>query len=297
MGADEGAFDALVPEGGAARPSFPHLDTTCLGMFNSQQPPSEEMVILGRLRVAVVQPDGPVRRGVTALLSDTEDVTVVAQCGDAAAAVDALARVGPDVALLDMSLATPEVAEAISGREGQPAPIVIAISNRESDAVRAFEVQAADFLLTPVGRGNLDSALERARVRQAAWRNPAAAPQDSTIVVDPLDLPSRFAVRIGTRVLLIEVADIQWIEAAGNNVRLHTSDGVHVMRTTMHQLERMLDPHSFVRIHRSAIVNLARVVEMQSWFNGEYLVVTTSGSKLHTSRTYRHRLKSALVLG
>lgn len=258
------------------------------------------------LSVVVVDDEELARLRLRRLLSDLSDVHVVADCATGYEALQAVRSLHPDVLLLDVRMPLMDgfgvvgaLAEAaLHHDEPVASPFVIFVTAFDSHAVRAFDVHAVDYVLKPVQAERLREAMARVRGRlaeaHAARRYEAllAATRERTgtsVAEPPSPRPVRLLVRENHRVLLVAVADIDWIEADGNYARLHIGNRVYQLRETMIRLEGKLDPARFVRIHRSTIVNLDRVVEMQPWFSGEYRVLLRDGTALRLSRWYRDR--------
>jgi two-component system LytT family response regulator len=229
---------------------------------------------------------------------------IVAECEDGAQAVATIAAERPDVVFLDIrmpELTGIEVAEALDAARaaGDRAPAVVFVTAYEEYARRAFDVHALDYLLKPVDRERLARALERVEARVAA-----AAPEPG---VDPSlrafletlraerAYPARFLVRDAKGGLYFVRADeIDWVDAQGNYVRLHAGGRAHLVRDTMKAIEAKLNPASFVRVHRSAIVNLDRVQRLEPYSHGEYVLTLRDGTRLRTSRAHSGRLQALL---
>ena len=179
-------------------------------------------------------------------------------------------------------------------------PTVVFVTAYDEYALRAFEVHALDYLLKPFGRDRFRQTLTHARAhlerRRAGdlGRRLLALVNDIKPEAPKLD---RLIVKSGGRVFFLRTGDLDWIEAAGNYVRLHLGDESHLFRETMNRMESRLDPKQFVRIHRSRIVNTERIKELQPWFNGEYVVVLRNGARLPLSRGYRDKLQEQLGKG
>jgi len=176
-------------------------------------------------------------------------------------------------------------------------PFVIFVTAFDRYALRAFDVHALDYLLKPFDRDRFRDALARARERIERRSNGDLERRLLAIVNDLKPAPQaleRFVIKAGGRVFFLRAEDIEWIEAAGNYVKLHVGAETHVFRETMNSLEARLNPHMFFRIHRSHIVNIERVRELQPWFNGEYVVFLTSGARLTLSRGYREKLQDRI---
>jgi two-component system LytT family response regulator len=245
---------------------------------------------------AIVADDEPLARArLRRLLQQLHDVEIVAECADGAEAAEAIRRLRPDVAFLDIQM--PELdgfAVLDELAETRPTAIVF-VTAYDQHAIRAFEEQALDYLLKPVNAERLQRAVERVRsqVRQADIDGKLAA-----ILRDVRSQPTwlqRIAVRSRGKVAFVQTDDITRIESAGNYARVFAGKENHLIRETLTALEGKLDPQKFVRIHRSAIVNVNSVRELRPWFAGDSIVVLHDGTELTLSRTYRAR--AAAVLG
>ncbi|MCM2268687.1 MAG: LytTR family DNA-binding domain-containing protein [Thermoanaerobaculia bacterium] len=243
------------------------------------------------LRVLIVDDEPLARENLRRLLVHEPDVEIVAEAGDARGAESAIRQLRPDVVMLDVRIRESNGFEVLDRIEPDERPQVVFVSAHDEHAVRAFAVRAIDYLLKPIERPRLQAALERARDTVAARRRaleqrrpPRADAPDPRGAAGRL---SRFVVRSVGKMLLIDVADVDWIEAAGNYVRLHHGGECHLLRETMTALEGRLDPSRFVRIHRSTIVNLDRVKELRHILHGDYAVILRDGTRLTLSRGFR----------
>lgn len=240
------------------------------------------------MRALIVDDEPLARQRIRQLLKDEPDAEVAGEAGNGMEAVRLIEELQPDLVFLDVQM--PEldgfgVVDAI-GVDRMPATLFITAYDQH--AVRAFEVHALDYLLKPFDRERFRQAI--ARVRE--WRGRRdSQPFESLLAEIRKDQPTpdRFLVRTGERYVLVKAASIQWVEAEDNYVRLHVEGESHLMRQTMSGILERLDPKQFRRIHRSAIVNLDFVRELQSWTGGDMLVLMRDGTKLTLSRTYREQ--------
>jgi two-component system LytT family response regulator len=189
-----------------------------------------------------------------------------------------------------------EVIEALT----QTRPLIIFTSAYEDYAVRAFEVHAFDYLLKPFDGRRFFESLQRAKARV---RQEQSGSSDRRLfeLVESLSKthpsPDRIAVRNNGRVVFVKLEEIDWIEASDNYACLHCGRETHVVRETMSELESRLNPAHFLRVHRSAIVNLDRIKELQPWFRGDYRVILRDGTELTLTKNHREKLESRLLLG
>jgi two-component system LytT family response regulator len=245
-------------------------------------------------RVLIVDDEPLARERLRTLLADESGMQVVGEANDGRTAVDAIGSLSPDLVFLDVQLPGSTGFEVIETVGANSMPFVIFVTAYDRYALRAFDVHALDYLLKPFDRDRFRQAL--ARVRQQLEhrtggdleRRLLALVQDLKPAQPRVD---RFVVKSGGRVFFVRNDEIDWIEAAGNYVKLHVGADSHLFRETMNAVEARLDPDLFFRIHRSHIVNIERIRELQPWFNGEYVVFLKNGTRLTLSRGYREKLQ------
>jgi two-component system LytT family response regulator len=250
------------------------------------------------LRALIVDDEPLARERVRTLLAAEPDVVVAGECGSGGEAVAAILMDRPDLVFLDVQM--PEldgfgVLERVR-EAGAELPAVVFVTAYDAHALRAFEVHALDYLLKPFDRERFTRALARAREALARREADGLDERLATLLAARSARPyaTRLAVKSGGRVRLVKAEEVDWIEAASNYVRLHVGGERHLLRETMAALEARLDPERFVRIHRSTIVNLDRVRELEPYFHGDYVVKLHDGRRLTLSRTYRERLEERL---
>ena len=255
------------------------------------------------IRVLIVDDEPLARRGIRARLAAADDIEVVGECAGGREAIRVIRELGPDLVFLDVQMPGVDgfgVIEAVGGAE---MPVVVFVTAYDQHAIHAFEAQALDYLLKPIDDERFERALERARRRIGEHRESALGRRLAAVLAEPRALAapqrrersaSRFLVKKGGKVIVVATEEVDWIEAAGDYVRLHVGRETHLLRETMSAMEEHLDPHRFVRIHRSTIVNVERIRELLPHFNREYLVVLRDGTELKLSRGYRDRLDPIL---
>jgi two-component system LytT family response regulator len=251
----------------------------------------------GPIRVLVVDDEPPARAEVRRILEAQPDVRVVGECADGARAIERIRADAPDLVFLDVQMPGVNGFGVLRAVGAADMPRVVFVTAYEEYAVRAFEAHALDYVLKPFEEERLLAALDRARHELHA---PADDEDDVRLrALESYLSPERaggypevFAIRAGERYQVVRVADVRWIEAEGSYARLHTDAGPRLMRQTLADLaERLLDPRYFLRIHRGAIVNLARIVAVEPVSRAEYDVVLDDGSRVPCSRGYRARLR------
>ena len=241
------------------------------------------------LRCLIIDDEPPARRLLREYLSSHDDVEVVGECVDGLEAIEAVEALKPDLIFLDIQMPELDGFELLSALECRPQ--VIFSTAFDQYAVRAFEVSAADYLLKPYTQSRLDEALDRVRERIRQSK-----PMELDRLMDALRPAARplerILVRETQRLILVQTREIAWAEALEDYVQLHTSRDAHLLSQTLGWLEERLDPERFVRVHRSALVNLGAVAELRPLDNGRMTCVLTSGRELPVSRAGVKRLKA-----
>jgi two-component system LytT family response regulator len=245
------------------------------------------------IRALIVDDEPLAREGIRQFLDDEPDVEVVGECGDGASAVDLINRVRPELVFLDIQMPEMDGFAVLADLDLDPLPAVIFVTAYDEHALRAFEVHALDYLLKPVERTRFGQAVERARAMIHHASGAEVTRRIAALLrgLDQRRQVDRLPVKTAHRTYFVPVADIDWIEAAGNYARVHTGGERHIIRQTMSALERVLDAKQFARVHRSAIVNVDRIKEIQPWVKGDHVVILRDGTRLSLSRKYRRQLE------
>jgi two-component system LytT family response regulator len=255
------------------------------------------MSSVAKIRVLVADDEPLARERLRTLLSGEDWLELVAECHDGMQAIEAIPRLQPDLVFLDVQMPGATGFDVISRVGPARMPLVVFVTAFDRYALRAFDVHALDYLLKPFDRERFQQAIARAR-QQLERRSSGDFERRLLELVQDLkpatNRMERFVIKAGGRVFFVRADEIDWIEAAGNYVKLHVGTDAHLFRETMNALEAQLDPDVFFRIHRSHIVNIERVKELQPWFNGEYVVFLRSGTRLTLSRGYREKLQDRI---
>jgi len=245
-------------------------------------------------RVLIVDDEPLARERLRTLLLDEPDMEIVGEAADGGRAAESIAALTPDIVFLDVQMPGADGFDVIETVGADRMPCVVFVTAFDRYALRAFDVHALDYLLKPFDRDRFRQALGRAR-QQIARAAGGEVERRLAAIVDDLRpakaKTDRFVVKSGGRIFFVRTAEIDWIEAAGNYVKLHVGSDSHLIRETMNAVEMKLSPDAFVRIHRCHIVNIEQVRELQPWFNGEYVVFPKNGTRLTLSRGYRERLQ------
>jgi len=252
----------------------------------------------------VVDDERLARDGIRLALKSEPDVTIVGEAADGPSALQAIARLAPDLVFLDIrmpGLNGFEVVERVTKSQTRP-PVFVFVTAFDQYATKAFEVRALHYLVKPVDPKHVVTAVQRARIdlaknaaAETAHRSvaPPAAVQDppprgpDTALGGDLE---RVVVRVQDRFVLLKLSEVDWVESAANYLKLHARGRYFLLRMTMAELEEKLGTRKFVRIHRSTIVNVDRLVEVKQSPHGDFDVILCDGTTLRMSRGYRHNL-------
>ncbi|HUL74725.1 MAG TPA: LytTR family DNA-binding domain-containing protein [Vicinamibacterales bacterium] len=251
-----------------------------------------------KIRALIVDDEPLARERMRTLLGVESDVDVVGEASNGLEAVDAILDRSPDLVFLDVHMPKLDGFEVIETVGADRMPAVVFVTAYDQHALRAFEVQALDYLVKPFDGDRFQGTLRRVRRQMESVETGDLSRKLLALVRDlRSDRPAktdRLVIKSGGRLFFLRTDEIDWIEAAGNYVRLHVGADGHLLRETMTAIEGRLNPETFFRIHRSHIVNIERIKELQPWFNGEYVVILRNGTKLTLSRGYRDRLQERL---
>ena len=251
------------------------------------------------IRTLIVDDMPPARRRLRRHLEQVDDFEIVGECGDGASAIDTIKSLRPDLVFLDVQMPEIDGFGVIAALEPANRPAIMFVTAHDEHALRAFEVNALDYLLKPFDTERFDAALQRAREQLRARNGNGAQDPRLDALLAQLNKPQerwlrRVAVKTRGRTRVVSIDDIDWIGAEGNYLSLHVGGEQHLIRETMNAFEQQLDPQSFVRIHRSTIVNLDRVRELTPLFNADQCVLLKDGTELTLSRSYHDRVKALL---
>jgi two-component system LytT family response regulator len=248
------------------------------------------------LRALIVDDETLASRALLRLLKSDHEINVIGQCGDGESAVCAIRRTKPDLVFLDVQMPEMDGFRVVETVGVDQMPVTIFVTAFDRYALNAFDANAVDYLLKPFAPDRLSRALARARDRLNDRQNSVAAQRLFSLLDSRYqsDYAQRITVSTGGRIVFISANEIDWIEAEGNYARLHVAHHIYDVRETLQALVEKLDPREFVRIHRSTIVNVTRIREVQPWFQGGHIVVLQTGEELRMSRYQRDAVERLL---
>jgi len=250
-----------------------------------------------RIRTLIVDDEPLALRRLRALLADEPDIEIVGEAVNGTEAVRGITTDRPDLVFLDVQMPGLDGFDVLRATASIHQPFVVFVTAHDEHAIRAFEVQAVDYLLKPVIEARFREAVRRAVVRLRGESTADIARQMAQFLERVAPAPARggrIAVKRDGRVNFVRVEDIDWVEADGDLVRVHAGKEAHTIRETMAQIEAKLPAERFMRVHRSIIVNTERVREVQPWFKGDYVLIMHDGTKLRSGRTYRQSVQALI---
>ena len=233
------------------------------------------------------------RKFIRRLLEDDQEIEVIGEAASGKEAAAMIKKQKPDLLFLDVQMPEMDGFGVLEALGNEKWPQVIFTTAYEQYAIRAFELHALDYLLKPFDQARFDDAMKHAKERLRAGAGKEARLQINALLESIRKKPQyleRLVIKSGGRITFLSTDEINWIEADDKYVHLHTGKTSPMVRQTLSAMEAQLDPKKFRRIHRSTIVNVARIQELQPMFNGEHSVLMSDGAKLTLSRNYRDKL-------
>lgn len=262
------------------------------------------------LNTLIVDDEALARRGLKHRLQAASDVHVIGEARNGREALELIRKHAPDLVFLDIQMPGMDGFDVIRALAPDELPAIVFVTAFDQFAIKAFEANAVDYILKPIEDDRLRKALDRVRKRQNDKRASKDRKSLLSLVselageaihsVEELGVkklgrivkePSRLAIKDAGKTTWVDQADIEWIDAAGDYMCVHVKGETHIMRKTMKQLEAELDSAILQRVHRSTIVNINRVKQLQSHMNGEYFLTLQSGHTIKLSRTFKEKLK------
>jgi len=246
---------------------------------------------MSKLRLLIADDEPLIRIGIRQATSRVEDIEIVGECGSGSEAIQAISSQRPDLVLLDIRMPDCSGLEVVRAIGTQQMPPVIFITAYEEYAVKAFELNAVDYLLKPFDEERLHESIDRARQRIAATTQAILAQRLESLLHAHARKAERLVVRNGDRYEFVSIESIDWIESANNFVELHCGPKHYLLGETLTGLEGRLDSARFTRIHRGRIVNISRILAVHPLIGGTYEVELHNGSRLTSGRQYREAVQ------
>jgi len=250
-----------------------------------------------KIRTLIVDDEPLGRERISSLLCGDHEVDVIGECADGRQAIAAIEECKPDLVFLDVQMPEVDGFGVVDAICSERMPVIIFVTAYDRYAVKAFEVHALDYLLKSFDRERFAAALRRAKEEIGRLRGGALNERLAGLIEDlqaKKDRLTRLVIKSAGRIVFLRIEEIDWIEAADNYVRVHAGREAHLIRETLQSMEKRLDPAIFLRIHRSSLVNLNRIRELQPIFHGDYAVKLIDGTELTLSRNYREKLLQPL---
>ncbi len=268
---------------------------------------------MNNLSAIIVDDESLARRGLALRLQQIPGVDVVSECANGREALEAIAAHSPDLVFLDIQMPGMDGFDVVRNLQAGHMPMIIFVTAFDQYAVEAFKVHAVDYVLKPIDDDRLHEAIDRAvahhsqeeseRTKQRLMELMMGLTGASASSIEEMaqaqrglpQWPDKLVIKDGADIHLVKIDDIHWIDAAGDYMCVHANGETHIMRITMKQLEAMLNPVRFLRIHRSTLVNTDYISGAQTLGNGEYMLSLEGGAQLKVSRGYRARVRELLA--
>ena len=258
----------------------------------------EIRMMIPQIQVVIADEEPAVRDQLRLLLTEQNGVEIVAECSNALQTIAAVKTYKPDLLVLDIEMEDIVGSTALNRIAQEDRPMVIFTSVHHQHAMQAFDAHALDFLLKPIDQRRLHAAVERTRAELLKAHDRRLTHRILDLLAEAktgLQTERRLVIKTAGRVVFVDTNEISWVEAAGNYVEVNTGSGRYLLREGIGSLSERLDPNQFVRIHRSIIVNVRKIKELQPCNRGEYVVVLRDGKQLSCSRGYRMKLQELIA--
>jgi two-component system, LytTR family, response regulator len=246
-----------------------------------------------QIRTLIADDEALARKFIRRMLKDDHDVEILGECSNGKETVAMIRKENPDLVFLDVQMPEMDGFAVLEAIGIESLPEIIFATAYEQYAIRAFELHALDYLLKPFDQTRFKEAIKHAKERFRSLRQNDGRMQISALLDSIKNKPQyleRLVIKAGGRITFLRTDEIDWIEADDKYVHLHTSKARPMVRQTLTAMEAQLDPAKFRRVHRSAIVNVERIAELQPLFSGEYSILLQDGTKLTLSRNYKDKL-------
>ena len=247
-----------------------------------------------RIRTLIVDDEPIARRHLRSLLGEHTEIEIIGEAGNGRDAIAAIRKEHPQMVLLDIQMPEIDGFGVVKEIGAEKMPVVVFVSAFDEYALAAFEAHALDYIMKPVKRDRFHQTIRRA-VDLINRRGGGDLRDSLGRLLERIEserrFPSRLAIKTEGRMLFLKANEIDWIETDGDHVKFHVGSQTYLHRTTLTRLEERLSPKMFLRIHRSIVVNVDRVRELQPWFQGDYVLILADGTRLTSGRSYRERVR------
>ncbi len=246
-----------------------------------------------KISVIIVDDEPYARKKIRTLLKEEDEFEVIGECKNGQEAIASIQTLQPDVVFLDIQMPEINGLEVLEALEMRQLPIIVFVTAFDQFAVNAFEKHALDYLLKPFDYERMQKTLSRVRNQIQLEQGDAVHERLNSLMAhleNRNHFPDKFMIKSTNEIYFVPQEDIDWIEAAGNYVTLHVGKKGHLMRTTMANIQKKLNPEKFIRVHRSQIVNVDRIKKLEPDHHGDYFIILNDNSELTLTRTYRENL-------
>lgn len=269
-------------------------------------PVTSPSLIMAEIRTLIVDDEPEARSGLRSLLEQDTQIKLIGECSNGTDAVDAIRMELPDLVLLDVQMPGLNGFDVLQEIKSEHMPLVIFVTAYDQYSLKAFEVHAVDYLLKPFTNGRFREAIDQAKQQIRSQKDLSHIAQRMNLLLSKfesnpprvpvldVDYLHRIAVKEGEKITFLDVDSIDWIEAADNYICLHVGRRTYLLRSKLSDIEKQLNPKQFLRVHRSRIVNIEQIQEMQPQGSGDCILILKDGTEVTSSRTYREQRRRLL---
>lgn len=251
---------------------------------------------MGRIKTIIIDDEPLARERIRDLLKSDPQIEIVSECRNGEEAVEKINRDNPDLIFLDIQMPKLNGFEVIT--QLKKIPVTVFVTAFDKYAIKAFEVNALDYLLKPYDKERFQTALNRAKKNLASHAEPKLINKIESLLEgierEKEDYIERFVIKSGGRIFFVNAYDVDWFEAEGNYIKLHIGKKTELIRETIKNLEAKLNPKKFIRTHRSSIINIDSIKEMVLWFGNEFKIILKNGDDVVTGKKYKENISKLL---